>query len=173
MTATVPRESLTNDTFEDRRALNGGAPVDRSSHDTGERSAAPLRRDGAHAAPESQVHEIRRVVLRSAAKWAVALALTTLVAWYAAIALLWGLASAFDGTHRLEQLVRDLGFEGFRLASDPVFLALALVGMAWVLGVLGVTLLAATAFNFLSAVLGGLHVVVATPESADEDRWSD
>jgi len=103
-------------------------------------------------------HELRRFPLSVVTRWAAALALTTVVAWWAAIVVLWLVASTLGLTADIESLAREVGFEGFRLASGPVFLALALLGAAWFVAVALVTLFAAAVYNLYAALLGGIRV---------------
>ncbi len=115
--------------------------------------------------------EVRRVALDVVVRWAAVLGLTTVAVWWAAVALFWVTAAALGMTGRFEALVRDIGFEGFRLTAGPVFLALALLGVAWVLGVALVAVVAAAAYNAYARVIGGLTVTavetVTTPVIPD------
>jgi hypothetical protein len=103
-------------------------------------------------------HELRRFPLGVVGKWSMTLALTTVVAWWAAIAVMWLAAETFGLTRDIESLAREVGFEGFQLASGPVFLALALLGVAWVVSVSLVLVFAAAVYNLYASVLGGIRV---------------
>jgi hypothetical protein len=130
------------------------------SADTVERQArrpvtgAPLHEEG----PLLLEHELRRFPLAVVSRWAVALAFTTAVAWWAAVGALWLAAETFGLTADVESLARDVGFEGFRLASGPVFLALGLLGVAWIVAVTLLALFAAAMYNLYAAHLGGIRV---------------
>src|SRR3954452_15711735 len=126
---------------------------------TVERPARPTISTEPAAAAEPLVElEMRRFPLRIVAKWAVTLGLTTVVAWWAAIAVMWLAAETFGLTRDLESLAREVGFEGFRLASGPVFLALALLGAAWVVSVSLIVVFAAAMYNLYAWVIGGIRV---------------
>jgi hypothetical protein len=103
-------------------------------------------------------HELRRFPLSVVSRWAVTLALTTVIAWWTAIGVLWLAADAFGLTGDVESLAREVGFEGFRLASGPVFLALGVLGAAWVVAVTLVAVFVAAVYNLYAAVLGGIRV---------------
>jgi hypothetical protein len=103
-------------------------------------------------------YEIRRFSLAVVSRWALAVGATTLAVWWAAIALFWLAASTFGLTADVESFVQDVGFEGFRLASGPVFLALGVLGAIWVAGVMVIALVAVAAYNLYAAMLGGLRV---------------
>jgi len=119
----------------------------------------PSDRPGISAPAEVIVeHEIRRVPVGVVIRWALALATTTLVIWWAAICLCWLVASAAGMTADVESFAHRIGFEGFRLASGPVFLALGILGAIWVLGAVIVALLMVTAYNLYASVLGGIRV---------------
>jgi hypothetical protein len=137
--------------------------------------------DGSDASPTPEAnatlveHELRRFPLSVVARWAVTLALTTMVAWWAAVGALWLAASALGLTGDIESLARDAGFEGFRLASGPVFLAVALLGAAWAVAVALIALFAAAVYNVYAALLGGMRVETierVVPESSTSSTAS-
>jgi hypothetical protein len=106
-------------------------------------------------------HEIRHIRIGAALRWATALAATTLAAWWLALGVFWASADAFGFTSRIEALASDVGFEGFRMSSGPVFIALGLLGVAWMVAVVLVAVFAAAAYNAYARLLGGIRVVAA------------
>jgi hypothetical protein len=122
-----------------------------------ERDALPV----SHSGGDSEVlveHEIRHVPVHVVSRWAIVLAGTTLVLWWAAIGCCWLVAAVFGLTADAEALAHHIGFQGFRLASAPVFLALGVLGVIWVVGVVIVALVAVTAYNLYASMLGGIRV---------------
>lgn len=116
--------------------------------------------------PATVEYEIRRFSLAAVLRWALAVGVTTLAVWWAAIALFWLAASTFGLTADVESFVQDVGFEGFRLASGPVFLALGILGAIWVAGVVMIALVAVAAYNLYATMLGGLRVGLVEHRSA-------
>ena len=111
-----------------------------------------------HLAEPLVEHELRRFPLGVVGKWAVTLGMTTAVAWWAAIAVMWLAGATLGLTSDVESLAREVGFEGFRLASGPVFVALALIGAAWILAVSLIVMFAAAVYNLYASFLGGIRV---------------
>src|SRR3954469_19164398 len=115
-----------------------------------ERDALPVRERW----PDEEMlveHEIRHVPVHVVTRWAFVLAGTTLVLWWAAIGCCWLVAAVFGLTADAEALAHHIGFQGFRLASAPVFLALGLLGVIWVVAVVVVALVAVTAYNLYAS----------------------
>jgi hypothetical protein len=103
-------------------------------------------------------HELRRFPLSVVCRWALTLALTTVIAWWTAIGVFWLAADGLGLTRDIESLAREVGFEGFRLASGPVFLALGLLGAAWVVAVTLLVVFVAAVYNLYASLLGGIRV---------------
>jgi len=98
--------------------------------------------------------------------------LATVAVWCIALALAWTVATSAGLTHSFESFMRDIGFEGFQLDARPVFLAIGLLGVAWILSVVVLALLAAASYNAFSSVFGGLRYIVRPrqqPETVREE----
>ena len=120
----------------------------------------PLEGDPSPAAEPSTLveHELRRVPLAVVTRWAVALAVSIVVVWWAAMGVVWLAAATFGLTGDIESLAHDVGFEGFRLASAPVILAVGLLGVAAIVAIALLVVFAAAAYNAYAAFLGGIRV---------------
>lgn len=155
----------------DHAPVDPPAPPRRDPLTTGH---SPGARDPAGTANPTSVTgasvtgELHHVDARAAARVVGLLAAIVAAAWVLGVMLLWLTADALGATSHLERLVRDLGFEGFRLASAPFFLGIGLLGVVFVLACTVATLLAATAFNAVVHVTGGVPVTVVTaPHTGD------
>lgn len=103
-------------------------------------------------------HELRRIPLAVVTRWAIALGASIVVAWWAAMGVVWMVAATFGLTGDIESLAHDVGFEGFRLASAPVILAIGLLGVAAIVAIALVLVFAAAVYNAYAAFLGGIRV---------------
>jgi hypothetical protein len=112
--------------------------------------------------------EVRQVSLRSAARVATAFGFVSAMVWLAALALCWVAADTLGVTGRFEHFVQDIGVEGFHIASAPVIGALAILGVAWILAVVVLAVLAAASYNLVADWIGGLHVVIGPLTDRDD-----
>ena len=112
--------------------------------------------------------EVRQVSLRSAARVATAFGFVSALVWLGALTVCWAAGATLGITGRFEHFVQDIGVEGFHIASAPVVGALAILGVAWILAVVVLAVLAAASYNLVADWLGGLHVVVGPLRDRDD-----
>jgi hypothetical protein len=115
----------------------------------------------ADAAPDGE-QEIELVCVRL---WPVAKVTSfygaaTVAVWLSALAIAWVVATSLGLTHSFESFMRDIGFEGFQLDARPVFIAIGLLGLAWIVSVLVLALLAAASYNAFASLFGGFRYIV-------------
>jgi hypothetical protein len=87
-------------------------------------------------------------------------ATATAAVWLTALGVSWVVASSMGLTHSFESFVRDIGFEGFQLDARPVFLAVGLLGLAWIVSIVVLALLAAASYNAFASLCGGFCYLV-------------
>jgi hypothetical protein len=87
-----------------------------------------------------------------------------------AVVLLWIIASAFGSIHDIEKSIRTLfDYNSYRLHAGAVFFYTAVGGLLLALIGTLVNTLAATLYNLISDVAGGLQVIVL----AEDERFPD
>jgi len=106
--------------------------------------------------------DVVAVRLGSVAKVAAFFGLASAIIWTIAVAAGWVVASSLGLTHSFQSFIRDIGFEGFKLDARPVFLAVGLVGLAWIVSVVVLALVAAAAYNVFASQFGGVRCVVTS-----------
>jgi hypothetical protein len=111
---------------------------------------------------EVRLGPVARVTAMFGAAW--------VVVWIAALGVAWVVASAAGVTNTFESFMRNIGFEGFVLDPRPVFLAIGLLGIAWILSIVVLAVLAAATYNAFASQFGGLRCVVkaSAPRSVDD-----
>jgi hypothetical protein len=92
-------------------------------------------------------------------------ATATAAVWLSALAVAWVAATSLGLTHSFQSFVRDIGFEGFQLDARPVFLAVGLLGLAWIVSIVVLAVLAAACYNAFASLCGGFRYVVRPLES--------
>jgi len=81
-----------------------------------------------------------------------------------ALAVAWVVATSMGLTHSFQSFVRDIGFEGFQLDARPVFLAVGLLGLAWIVSIVVLSLLAAACYNAFASLCGGFRYIIRPHE---------
>jgi hypothetical protein len=104
--------------------------------------------------------ELRHVSVLSAARLVGGFALVTVAVWSVALLLFWVVGTGLGFTDRFQGFVRDLGVQGFHLASTPVLIGVAIAGFAWIVSWVVLAVLAAAAYNVFAAGFGGLRIRV-------------
>lgn len=150
------------ETRSDHNAANG------AGNGTAQRSSelAPFRvpaRNG-HA-PDPALDGVEEVELLAVRLWPVVkvtafFATATAAVWLAALGVAWMAFTSMGLTHSLESFVRDIGFEGFQLDARPVFLAVGLLGLVWIVSIVVLALLAAACYNAFASLCGGFRYLV-------------
>src|SRR5688572_16229211 len=84
----------------------------------------------ASALSSARVCQVGWVDLYSVAKIALGFYIATLVSFLVAMVMLWTVAAAVGVVGSVERFAQDLGFEGFRLLSGTLLLAVTLLGLA-------------------------------------------
>jgi Transmembrane domain of unknown function (DUF3566) len=148
----------------------------RSDHDTGngagngtaqrnsELAPFPVPARNGHA-PDPALEGAEEVELLAVRLWPVVkvtafFATATAAVWLAALGVAWVAATSLGLTHSFESFVREIGFEGFQLDARPVFLAVGLLGLAWIVSIVVLALLAAACYNAFASLCGGFRYLV-------------
>jgi transmembrane protein DUF3566 len=128
---------------------------------------APFRvgQDGDGNAADPALEGAQEVELLTVRLWPVVkvtafFATATAAVWLTALSVAWVAATSMGLTHSFQSFVRDIGFEGFKLDARPVFLAVGLLGLAWIVSIVVLALLAAACYNAFASLCGGFHYVV-------------
>jgi hypothetical protein len=126
---------------------------------------------GAAQPTEDPAPRVRRVtrVLRSIDVWTVfkvslvfhvVLYLSTLVAGV----MLWNVAHGTGTVDNVERFMESFGWETFEFDGGELFAAAWRVGLFLVVGLTGLAVLAATTFNLITDIVGGVRVTVLEEE---------
>ena len=122
-------------------------------------------------APEGPRPRVRRVtrVVREFDPWSLfkiallfhfVLYLVTLVA----SVLLWNVANATGTVDNIERFLESFGWDSFNFDGSALFRGLWILGLFWVVLATGLIVLAATVFNLISDLVGGVRVTVLEEE---------
>ena len=122
----------------------------------------------APAGPRPRVRRVTRVV-REFDPWSLfkiallfhfVLYLVTLVA----SVLLWNVANATGTVDNIERFLESFGWDSFNFDGSAMFRGLWILGLFWVVLATGLIVLAATVFNLISDLVGGVRVTVLEEE---------
>jgi hypothetical protein len=155
------KKPRTSDKAADATAGNGAAAPSLTVSDLVRATIAKAEpvRDLDHDELELDVVAVR---LGSVAKVTAFFGLASAIVWTIAIAAGWVVASSLGLTHSFQSFIRDIGFEGFKLDARPVFLAVGLIGLSWIVVLVVLAVVAAAAYNVFASQFGGMRCVVTS-----------
>lgn len=81
-----------------------------------------------------------------------------------AAVLLWSVASATGTVDNVERFMESFGWESFRFNGGQLFRGLLVLGMMVAVLLTGIWVLAATVFNLIADLVGGVQVTVLEQE---------
>lgn len=81
-----------------------------------------------------------------------------------AAVLLWSVASATGTVDNVERFMESFGWESFRFNGGQLFRGLLVLGMVVAVLLTGIWVLAATVFNLIADLVGGVQVTVLEQE---------
>jgi hypothetical protein len=116
---------------------------------------------------------VRRVtrVVRSVDPWSVfkvalVFSLVTYAAVMLAVVLLWNVAHSTGTVDNVERFLESFGWESFTFDGPALFRATWVGGLFLAVGFTGLMVLAATIFNLITDLVGGIHFTVLEEEVA-------
>ena len=86
-----------------------------------------------------------------------------LVALVASV-LLWNVANATGTVDNVERFLESFGWDSFNFDGSAMFRGLWILGLFWVVLATGIVVLAATVFNLIADLVGGIRVTVLEEE---------
>ena len=120
---------------------------------------------------------VRRVtrVVRSVDPWSVfkvslVFSLVTYLAVLLAVVLLWNVAHSTGTVDNVERFLESFGWESFTFDGPALFRALWVAGLFVAVGFTGLMVLAATIFNLITDLVGGIHCTVLEEEVVVRSR---
>lgn len=121
-----------------------------------------IREPDARDATSTEPH-IEGVNLPSLLRFATFMALWLYASILTGAVVLGVVAGATGAAGSIESFVRELGFDGFRFASGPLLIGVALVILAFVVAVAGSVVVAGAVYNVIARSGGGIRVRVSLP----------
>lgn len=151
---------------------------------SGPGSTAPdvsvAQRAAAIRAPRPRVRRVTRVIRHidtwTVFKVALIFHLVLYVSFLVSAVLLWNVAHGTGTVDNVERFMETFGWETFRFDGGQMFDAAWRIGLFLVVGLTGLAVLAATTFNLITDIVGGVRVtvleeeVLARPVAAPDDR---
>jgi hypothetical protein len=108
---------------------------------------------------------VRRIRLRSVAKVSTGFYLCGLAIFLIAGVLLWNVADQAGWIRNWTGFLVDIGFTGADVHGDVILRASVLAGLVIVATLVLLTVVAASVYNHLSAMIGGVEMTVGPPRS--------
>ena len=148
------------------------APMEsRSSTDPGSSVAAQVGEPGDSSRPTRAIRVVRRTqrrttrIIRHVDPWSVfRVALVYHFVLYLVLlltgVLLWNVANATGTVDNVERFMESFGWETFEFDGGELFHQAWILGLFLVVGLTGVAVLAATTFNLITDLVGGVRVTV-------------
>ncbi len=78
--------------------------------------------------------------------------------------LLWNVANATGTVDNVERFLESFGWDSFNFDGSSMFRGLWILGLFWVVLATGLLVLAATVFNLIADLVGGVRVTVLEEE---------
>lgn len=185
------RRSIPVVTPTDRPADTDTAPDPTAASDdpagpdgSGPVSSAPdvpvAQRAAAIRGPRPRVRRVTRVIRHidtwTVFKVALIFHLVLYVSFLVSAVLLWNVAHGTGTVDNVERFMETFGWETFRFDGGQMFDAAWRIGLFLVVGLTGLAVLAATTFNLITDIVGGVRVtvleeeVLARPVATPDDR---